>query len=161
MHNVAPSLPLPVWMCTTITCVYVCVCRRQSGEREGELGVPESPGCSSWRYSSLSLSSLWVIILVLFRQEWDGQCWACDEAPWPLEIHFHPAFISFPFSASLHPTLTPMHTERLITEPWSILKDPSLSANYEKAPPNMKNSSKRAPEHFSSAAGEVGTQTEL
>lgn len=75
------------------------------------------------RSLSLSLSSFWVIILVLSRQEWDRQCWPSDEAPWPLEIHFHPAFISFPFSGSRQTALTPVHTQRLITAPWSILKN--------------------------------------
>lgn len=143
-----PPPSLPVHQCAVYS--YVCVQKRDG---EGQ-GIPESPGCSSWRYSSLSLLPLSDNSAVI--QAGVGRAvLARDEAPWPLEIHFHPAFISFSFSVGLHPTLTPIQLESIITEPWSILIHPSLSTNYKKkAPQNMKSSSKQATEHFS-LTGEV------
>lgn len=50
-----------------------------------------------------------------------GRAGARDEAPWPLEIHFKPAFISFPFSPGPH---SHPSTKRVITEPRSLLPEP-------------------------------------
>lgn len=132
-----PSPSLPVSVCSTF------ICMRAKAKSTGRGRGQRSPQGVVAGGIHRSLSSHWVIILVLFRQEWDGLCRARDEAPWPLEIHFHPAFISFSFSAGLKPALAPVQPESVITKPWSILREPTLSTNYKKAPQHMKNSSKQ------------------
>lgn len=146
---------LPVWVCGTFMCVCVCVCRRERDREGWGYQSPQGVVAGGIHRCLLPLSDNSGVIQARVGRPVLGPWWSTMA----FRNSFQPSIHLIPIQHWSTPYTHPCsererERERVITEPWSILKDLSLSTNYRKAPPNMKNSSKQAAEHFPSTAGE-------